>query len=96
MLEALRAGKVDAVMFDLPLAVATARLSRGKLEAAAQLPEHEPISVALPKGSPNRQAVDSAIRAFTADGTIERLLDRWVGSEAAEAETAIPLLQTTR
>ena len=96
MLDALRTGKIDAVMFDLPLAVATARLSGGRLEAVAQLPEHEAISVALPKGSPNRQAVDSAIRAFTADGTIERLLNRWVGSEAAEAEMAIPLLHTTR
>ena len=96
MLDALRSGKIDAVMFDLPLAVATARLSGGRLEAVAQLPEHEAISVALPKGSPNRQAVDSAIRAFTADGTIERLLNRWVGSEAAEAEMAIPLLHTTR
>ena len=96
MLDALRTGKIDAVMFDLPLAVATARLSRGHLEAVAQLPEHEAISVALPKGSPNRQAVDSAIRALTADGTIERLLNRWVGNEAAEAEMAIPLLHTTR
>ncbi len=96
MLAALDAGKIDAVMFDLPLAVATARLSGGRLEAVAQLPEHEAISVALPKGSPNRQAVDSAIRAFTADGTIEKLLNRWVGSDAANAESAIPLLQTTR
>jgi ABC-type amino acid transport substrate-binding protein len=49
----------------------------------------------MPKDSPNRQAVDSAIRAFTADGTIEDLLERWVGGEAADAESAIPLLHTT-
>jgi polar amino acid transport system substrate-binding protein len=95
MLAALQAGRVEAVMFDLPLAVATANHSAGRLEAVAQLPEPEAIAVALPKGSPNRQAVDSAIRAFAADGTIERLLERWVGSEAAEAESAIPLLHTT-
>lgn len=96
MLDALRGGRIDAVVFDLPLAVATARLSEGRLEAVAQLPEHEAISVALPKGSSNRQAVGSAIRAFTADGTIEELLGRWVGSDAANAESAIPLLHTTR
>lgn len=95
MLDALESGRVEAVMFDLPLAVAVANRSGGRLEAVAQLPDKEAIAVALPQGSPNRQAVDSAIRAFTADGTIERLLERWVGSEAAEAESAIPLLHTT-
>lgn len=96
MLAALRAGRIAAVMFDLPLAVAIARLSGGHLEAVAQLPEREALAVALPKSSPNRQAVDSAIRAFTTDGVIERLLNRWVGSDAANAESAIPLLHTTR
>jgi polar amino acid transport system substrate-binding protein len=95
LLAALEAGRVEAVMFDLPLAVSIASRSHGRLEAVAQLPDKEAIAVALPKGSPNRQAVDSAIRAFTADGTIEQLLERWVGADAAEAESAIPLLHTT-
>jgi ABC-type amino acid transport substrate-binding protein len=77
------------------LAVATAEESGGALEAVAQLPDKEALAVALPKDSPNRQAVDSAIRAFTADGTIERLLEDWVGAEAANAESSIPLLHTT-
>lgn len=95
LLAALEAGRVDAAMFDLPLAVSIANRSNGKLKAVAQLPDKEAIAVALPQDSPNRQAIDSAIRAFTADGTIERLLERWVGSDAAEAEAAIPLLHTT-
>lgn len=95
LLAALGAGRIDAAMFDLPLAVSIANRSDGRLKAVAQLPDKEAIAVALPKGSPNRQAIDSAIRAFTADGTIERLLERWVGSDAAEAESAIPLLHTT-
>jgi polar amino acid transport system substrate-binding protein len=95
LLAALEAGRVEAVMFDLPLAVSIASRSNGRLEAVAQLPEKEAIAVALPKDSPNRQAVDSAIRAVTADGTIEALLERWVGADAAEAESAIPLLHTT-
>jgi polar amino acid transport system substrate-binding protein len=96
MLEALEAGKVDAVMFDLPLAVSIADRSGGKLEAVAQLPSPEEIAAALPKGSDNREAVDSAIRSFIADGTIHDLLERWVGSKAADAEHALPLLRTTR
>ncbi len=62
----------------------------------AQLPEREALAVAMPKSSSNRQAVNSATHAFTADGTIERLLTRWVGSNATNAESAIPLLHTTR
>jgi polar amino acid transport system substrate-binding protein len=95
VLAALRSGKIEATLLDLPLAVATAEASNGELEAVAQLPDKEALAVALPKDSPNRQAVDSAIRAFTADGTIEDLLEEWVGAEAANAESQIPLLHTT-
>jgi polar amino acid transport system substrate-binding protein len=94
LLAALREGEIEAALFDLPLAVATAEASEGTLEAVAQLPTPEDLSVALPPGSPNRQAVDSAIRALTEDGTIEGLLKEWVGPEAAEDEQ-IPLLHTT-
>ncbi|HVV89237.1 MAG TPA: ABC transporter substrate-binding protein [Solirubrobacterales bacterium] len=92
---ALEAGKIEATLLDLPLAVAIAARSHGKLEAVAQLPDKEALAVAMPKDSPNRQAVDSAIRALTADGTIEGLLEEWVGGEAADAEAEIPLLHTT-
>jgi polar amino acid transport system substrate-binding protein len=95
VLAALRSGKIEATLLDLPLAVATAEESNGELEAVAQLPDKEALAVALPKDSPNRQAVDSAIRALTADGTVEELLEEWVGAEAAEAESQIPLLHTT-
>lgn len=96
VLAALEAGKIDATLFDLPLAVAFAAHSQGKLDAVAQLPETEPIAVALPQGSGNVEAVDSALRAFAADGTIHDLLDEWVGPAAANPEHALPLLRTTR
>ena len=92
---ALTRGAIDAVLQDLPLAVATANGSRGTLKAVAQLPTSETIAAALPKNSSNEQAVSSAIRAFKADGTINRLLQKWVGAAAANAETSIPLLHTT-
>jgi polar amino acid transport system substrate-binding protein len=96
LLAALEAGKIDAVLLDMPAAVVTADRSHGRLQTAAQLPGSEMIAAALPKGSGNEQAVDSAIRAFTADGTIDHLLQVWVGSAAANAESAIPLLATGR
>lgn len=96
MLAALADGRIDAVLMDLPLAVAMADRSNGKLKVVAQLPVSEDIAAALPKGSGNRQAVDSAMRAFNAAGIIDQLLNRWVGSAAANADKAIPLLHTTR
>jgi polar amino acid transport system substrate-binding protein len=95
MMAALNRGAIDAVLEDQPLAVATANHSGGRLKAVAQLPTSESIAAALPKGSSNDQAVSSAMRAFTADGTIHRLLAKWVGSAAANAQTSIPLLHTT-
>ncbi len=96
MLAALERHEIDALLLDMPLAVETANRSGGRLKAVAQLPGTEIIAAAMPKGSANYQAVDSAIRAFTADGTIDRLLRVWIGEEAANAEKSIPLLQTLR
>jgi ABC-type amino acid transport substrate-binding protein len=96
MLTALERGTVDAVLLDMPLAVVTAERSHGRLRAAAKLPTREFIAAALPKGSSNVEAVDSAMRAFIADGTLEQLLRHWVGPAAADAGSAIPLLHTTR
>jgi polar amino acid transport system substrate-binding protein len=95
MLAALQSGKVDAVLLDMPLAVLTAERSQGRLRAAAQLPTRESIAAALPKGSSNLDAVDSAMRGFTADGTLHHLIQVWIGPAAADAESSIPLLHTT-
>jgi polar amino acid transport system substrate-binding protein len=95
VLAALRNGEIDATLLDLPLAIATASQSEGELEAVAQLPEKEALAIAMPKDSPNRQAVDSAIRALGADGTIDDLLGEWVGGGAEESGVSIPLLHTT-
>jgi len=96
VLKALEGGRVDATLFDLPLAVSLADHSGGRLEAVAQLPDPEQIAVALPRGGDNVEAVDSAVRAFIADGTIHDLLARWVGAQAANAERDLPLLRTSR
>jgi ABC-type amino acid transport substrate-binding protein len=96
VVSALEDRRIDALLLDLPLAVVTANRSNGRLHAVAQLPDSELIAAALPKGSPNTEAVNSAIRAFSNDGTIDSLLLRWVGPAAANVEKSIPLLRTTR
>jgi ABC-type amino acid transport substrate-binding protein len=95
MLAALQSRHIDGVLLDMPLAVVTAERSDGRLQAVAQLPTSETIAAALPKGSNNTNAVDSAMRAFVADGTLNRLVQVWIGPEAANAQSSIPLLRTT-
>jgi polar amino acid transport system substrate-binding protein len=95
MLAALQSRRIDGVLLDMPLAVLTAERSHGRLQAVAQLPTSETIAAALPKGSNNTNAVDSAMRAFVADGTLHRLVQVWIGPAEANAESSIPLLRTT-
>jgi len=46
--------------------------------------------VALPNGSRNLEIVDSAVRALQADGTIDRLVSRWLGKSPDD----VPLILT--
>jgi ABC-type amino acid transport substrate-binding protein len=94
MIAALEDGEVDAVLQDMAAAVVTAKSSDGRLKAVAQLPTNETVAAALPRGSHNLDAVNSALRAFTANGTLNKLIETWVGSSAADS--SIPLLHTTR
>ena len=59
----------------------------------AQLGEDEGLAAALPPGSDNTVAVDSAIRAFLADGTIDDLSREWLGAELADGAADLPLIR---
>jgi polar amino acid transport system substrate-binding protein len=93
-LQALRSGRANAVMLDLPVALAYARESPHTYAVAAQLPSEATLAAALPKGSENVEAVDSALRALSADGTIARLGREWLREEVTEgAEEQVPALR---
>jgi polar amino acid transport system substrate-binding protein len=87
-------GRVDAALLDLPTAVVEARLTDGALEAVAQFPTDDAIAAAVPEGSPDLDAIDSAIRAMLRDGTIERLADEWLGLGVAGGSVDIPNIRT--
>jgi ABC-type amino acid transport substrate-binding protein len=95
VLLALQTGRVNAVMLDLPVALAYARESPHLYAVAAQLPSQDVLAAALPKGSENLEAVDSAIRALTAEGTIEQLGKQWLDTDlqGGQAEN-VPSLRT--
>jgi polar amino acid transport system substrate-binding protein len=88
-------GQVDAGLLDLPVAAAIARDSGGKLSVAGQFELNDDISAALPNGSNNTGAVDSAIRALIADGTIKSLAQQWLGLDISGTSAQdVPLIRT--
>lgn len=97
VLAALRSGRVQAVMLDLPVALAYARESPHTYAVVAQLSSDEDVlAAALPHGSgENLEAVNSALRAFSSDGTIERLGRTWLHTDLQSGRAEeVPLLRT--
>ena len=94
-LAALESGRVDAVLLDLPVALAYARESPRKFAVAAQLPSEAQLGAALPSGSDNVEAVDSALRALKAEGEIDKLAHRWLHADLEEGiAESVPVLRT--
>jgi polar amino acid transport system substrate-binding protein len=89
-LQVLRAGRADALLLDLPVALGLARADPERLQVLGQLSGGESLAAVLPKGSPNLDIVDSSIRALSANGTISRLASKWLGSQAN-----VPLILAT-
>lgn len=83
-LAALADGRVNAVLLDLPVALAYARESPRKYAVAAQLPSEAVLGAALPSGSDNVEAVDSALRALQSEGEVDRLAHRWLHADYEE------------
>jgi polar amino acid transport system substrate-binding protein len=96
VLQALRSARVDAVLLDLPVALAYARQSPRTYAVAAQLPSEAVLGAALPSGSGNVEAVDSALRALKSEGEIDRLGRRWMHEDIEEGRAEhVPVLRTS-
>jgi polar amino acid transport system substrate-binding protein len=94
-LAALVDGRVDAVLLDLPVALAYARESPRKYAVVAQLPSEAELGAALPSGSENTEAVDSALRRLQSEGEIDRLAHYWLRADYEEGGAeGVPVLRT--
>jgi polar amino acid transport system substrate-binding protein len=94
-LAAFEDGRADAMLLDLPIALAYARESPRKFAVAAQLPSEAELGAALPAGSGNAEAVDSAIRGLKGEDEIDRLARRWLHANIEEGSAEdIPVLRT--
>jgi polar amino acid transport system substrate-binding protein len=91
VLEAVRSGRADATMLDLPVALAIARDEPSTFEVAGQLSGDESLAAALPDGSPNLEAVNAALRQIRADGTLDELAERWFGGSGDD----VPLIRVS-
>lgn len=91
-LAVLRRGRANALLLDLPVALGLARAQPRVFHVPGQLSGGEGLAAVLPKGSQNLEIVDSAIRALTADGTVDTLSNRWLGTSAND----VPLIRTER
>ena len=94
-LAAIDAGRADAMLLDLPVAVAQARAAPERFKVAAQLDVPEGLAVAVRQGSSNLAAVDSAVRALLANGTVDKLSKEWLGAELGSGSKDIPLIRTS-
>ena len=73
MVAALMAGQVDAIMTDTTLLLTATAGTNGALEVVGQYDTKWGVNVITPKGSANTPAVDSAVVAMNADGTLGKL-----------------------
>lgn len=94
VVDSLLTHRAEAVLLDLPVALAYTRESPGTYTVAAQLPSEAVLGVALPQHSDNVEAVDSAIRGLDSEDEIERLGQQWLHVDLQEGKAeGVPVLR---
>jgi ABC-type amino acid transport substrate-binding protein len=78
----LERGQADAVVFDAPiLNYYASNAGKGKVRMAGEMFKPELYGIALPLGSPHREAINRAILEIFTDGTYQALTQRWFGTQ---------------
>lgn len=81
-LKALAAGEVDAVIYDRPiLQHLIAQSYRGRLEVLPHILDRELYAIALPPGSPRREAINRALLEIVGTDAWADLVERYLGDE---------------
>ena len=93
-LDAIDAGTAEAMLLDLPVGLALARSAPDRYDVTAQLSGTEGLAAALPLHSKNLEAVDTAMRALVADGTVDDLSTRWLGGALSAGDDELLLIRT--
>jgi polar amino acid transport system substrate-binding protein len=71
---ALQAKQVNAVLIDMPVALAATAQSNGKMKTVAEIEEvGGEVGIIMEPGTPNKQAVDQIIEEMKSNGTFDQL-----------------------
>jgi polar amino acid transport system substrate-binding protein len=91
MIAALMAGQVDAIMTDTTLLLTASSGTKGALDVVGQYDTKWGVNVITPKGSVNTPAVDAAVGAMHADGTLAKLSATYLTPLFGKDPAAIPV-----
>jgi polar amino acid transport system substrate-binding protein len=92
VVSAVRDGRADVGLLDLPTALAVA--AGGDVTVPARFDHVESIVGMLPQGSDNFDAIDSALRRLIADGTVANLRARWLEADFTIDPNDIDVIRT--
>lgn len=80
-LTALRAGKIQAVVLDAPVASEYVKEDAGTYKLVDEIATGEQYGIAINKDNPElKKAIDSALADMQADGTLDKLKNKWLGT----------------
>lgn len=80
--------RCDAIVADAPALAVLSRQAPDRYgPLIGRIATDERYAIALEKGSPLRARLNTALRALTADGTLERLRKRWLGTDTSKLPT---------
>ena len=93
IVEAMKAGQVDAALFDLPTALYLAGVVLDGGQVLGQFPADETtdpdhFGAIMAEGSPLKECVDAALDAMKADGTLAGIEATWL-----QETTGVPLIK---
>jgi len=91
MVAALMADQVDAIMTDTTLLLTATSGTNGALDVVGQYNTGWGVNVITPKGSANTPAVDAAVGAMAADGTLNGLSASYLTPLFGKDPNAIPM-----
>lgn len=90
---ALQANQVDAVLLDTAIVLGQAAEPGSPFEVVAQFKAGESYGGVLPKGSPNREAIDEHLEDMVDDGTTADLSDEFLKPELGGDPTKVPYIE---
>jgi ABC-type amino acid transport substrate-binding protein len=76
---ALRAGKINGVIYDLSAVGKKVTENKGKIRYVEPIPTGEQYGIAFPKDSVLVEPVNQALAEMKEDGTYEKLYKKWIG-----------------